>query len=338
MKKFFSTENVNIFSDFSIKHLMVIFSISLFVIPCLFVIFAQAEKSPDAIAFRVLANPKHYSPLRWYNEKITVKGAPQQLLVDGYQAVRDGRTVYVSAANVVGGSATTMYTNIYIISYNNQAENVTQDIFGQILAHWRFNTNLALEEAGSCVSIDGATTETSCINDRECETGGYCNSLKGDIVRKVRRMADIADIETALDKYKNKNGRYPQLSAGSYLANKTVSTWPSWQGNLGTVLGVTLPIDPINRLGKCKTDDIENAKYYPNTCWNQSESIFAGTLPTNLSASSTLPANSQVYVYRATPDGLDYILSTSAVDPSSIINPLTLAGESTTDVVGTIVR
>lgn len=235
------------------------------------------------------------------------------MMVDGYRAVRDGRSVYVGAANYEGGQ---LYTNIYIISYNQEAETATADIFGQILSYWRFNTNL--ETPGDCFF----SAVPGCINDRDCASGDYCTSLKGEVVRNTRRLADIADIETLLENYKKKNGKFPALSAGSYMAHKTLSVWPSWQDALGKDLGTVLPVDPINRLGSCPLN------YDPITCWDEVSSSFSGVLPDDLSATSTLPADSEVYIYRVSPDGLAYTLSTTSVDPATIIS-----GADLTDVI-----
>ena len=92
----------------------------------------------DAIAVRVIPNPNHLSAQKWYKSQ-GFSGSPQSLIVDGYQAVRDGRTVYVSATNVVGNN---IYTNIYLISYDQEADHQTVDIFGKILSNWKFNTNI----------------------------------------------------------------------------------------------------------------------------------------------------------------------------------------------------
>ena len=68
-------------------------------------------------------------------------GSPQALLVDGYEAIRDGRTVYVNAANI-DPNTKLIYTNIYLISYNQDSAAQTVDILGQIITHWKFNSNL----------------------------------------------------------------------------------------------------------------------------------------------------------------------------------------------------
>ncbi|MBA3047849.1 hypothetical protein KKC83_03220, partial [Patescibacteria group bacterium] len=82
---------------------------------------ALAAASSDAIAIRVIPNTEHYSAARWYAEQ-GFSGSPQSLIVDGYEAVRDGRTVYVNAANIADNN---LYVNIYLISYNQDPEQAT---------------------------------------------------------------------------------------------------------------------------------------------------------------------------------------------------------------------
>lgn len=220
-----------------------------------------AEVSPDAIAIRVMPNTDHYSPLAWYGKNIKIQGSPQNLFVDGYEAVRDGRTVYVNAANISGSN---FYTNIYIISYNQEAENPTIDIFGQILTHWKFNTNSEID-----------------------------NNQKQKIIRDVKRLADLYDMNLALADYEED---FPDLKSGSYITGASVSTWPSWQATLGAELGLTMPIDPTNELGSCPTG------YEVTTCWNQKDKKFYFNF--NLtSADARSISHSPVYWYK---DGVFY--------------------------------
>lgn len=64
---------------------------------------ARAQVSNDAVAVRVLPNPAHQSALDWYYANIPAdrQGSPAETSVDGYPAVRDGRSVYVNAGNAV---------------------------------------------------------------------------------------------------------------------------------------------------------------------------------------------------------------------------------------------
>ncbi|MDD5071116.1 MAG: hypothetical protein PHQ42_00010 [Patescibacteria group bacterium] len=224
---------------------------------------AADAPNPDAIAIRVIPNLGHYGVSRWYNQQ-GFKGSPQPLTIDGYEAIRDGRTIYVNAANVVGDN---LYTNIYLISYNQEAEAATKSILEQIISHWKFNTN-----------IDNA-------------------ELKEKITRDTKRLSRLAEIKIALDNYKETKGHYPKLEAGTYLANKTISTWPSWQQTLAKELGVGLPTDPVNKLGACPG-------YDSITCWNEAGKTFAGaTLP---DGTLELPADSNAFVYTAATDGSSY--------------------------------
>jgi len=224
----------------------------LFSSPFFFLDFSFAATSSDAIAIRVVSNPDHYSPIRWYAEK-GFTGSPQSLIVDGFEAVRDGRTVYVNAANPVDtdgdGVLDRLYTNIYLISYTQDSESATVDIFGQILSHWKLATNITVD--GSC-SNDASI---ACTYDAECGGNDFCTSQKAKVIRDLRRLSDLTDVETALKKYKDKNGYYPKLSSGSYLPNTTISTWPSWQETLGQDMGAVLPVDPVNKLGVCSGGD-----------------------------------------------------------------------------------
>lgn len=220
------------------------------------------EISPDAIAIRVMPNADHFSPLLWYKKNIKLHGSPQDFLVDGYEAVRDGRTVYVNAANISGNN---FFTNIYIISYNQEAETPTIDIFGQILSHWKFNINPEIS-----------------------------NIQKQKIIRDVKRLANLYDLNSALANYKE--DAFPRLKSGSYIIGASVSTWPSWQATLGKELAATMPIDPINKLAGCL------AGYDAKTCWNQADKAFYFNF--NLTAADAKSiSHSPVYWYK---DGVFY--------------------------------
>ena len=255
-------------------------------------------RSADAIAMRVIPNPEHYSSLRWYNEKVPNKSTPQLLTVDGYEAVRDGRTVYVDAANV-DLAGPTLHTNIYIISYNQQAEKPTEDIFGQILANWRFNSNLEILP-GNCSD----NSSISCLNDSECLTLGYCTSFKAKVTRDTLRLARLNDIKSAINKYQQsyKHKHFPILSAGTYLTNRTISVWPSWQETLGEILGSSLPVDPLNQLSNCPGYNIQ-------TCWNEQSKSFVWATELN---AGTIPAGNYVFLYKTDSIGASFNICTAS--------------------------
>lgn len=238
-----------------------VFIMAIFLLPP--AVFSDTA-SPDALAVRVMANPKHYSPLVWYKNN-NFKGAPQSLMVDGYEAVRDGRTVYVNAANLLDG---TLWTNIYIISYNQNAESPTVDIFGQMLLHWKFNTNLNADQA-----------------------------QKDQIRRDVKRLSDMTAMNDLLDQYKaGHNGAYPDLKAGSYIAGASVSTWPSWRDTLSKFFSASLPVDPVNKLNDC-------TGYDSGTCWNPQTKEFKFNLNANSAGDANSVSRSAVYWYK---DGVFY--------------------------------
>ena len=288
---FSASQNTN--SDFSSSHI------------------AQAQQKPkaDAIGVRVLPNPEHYDPLTWYRQQ-GFKGDPEKLRVDGYRAVREGRSVYINAANIEDNN---LKTYIYIISFNQEIGPETIEIFNRIISNWEFNTNIS-QEMGKCeISALFCDNDDSCPEnyicsenkclpsegdipncriDSDCPQGLFCNSPKARIVRDVKRLADIGKIKTRLEKYYNQKGKYPVLSSGSYVKYKTLSAWPSWQKELGKRLGIKLPQDPVNALGDCG-----DPRFQPRTCWDKQVLEFAGDLN---STPIDLPSGSKTYFYNTT--------------------------------------
>ena len=246
-----------------------------------------AEKSVDAIAIRIIPNMEHYSAMYWY-KKQGFTGSPQSVVVNGYNGIRDGKTVYVNVGNV---ESNVLYTNIYLISYNQEAEGHTVDIFGQILKHWKFNVNIAT--LGKCSESD-----VYCMIDTDCFNNEYCNSEKAKIIRDINRMENLVELNEIIEKYREKNSHYPKVGAGSYLPNKTISAWPSWQKVLAQDLAMELPNDPINKLGDCGDD-----RFHDITCWDKQKKEFADS---DLTDGLSLPEDSYVYVYVGTPMGINY--------------------------------
>ncbi len=217
------------------------------------------------------------------------------------------------AANTCDTSTTPeLYTNIYIISYNQDPENATTDIFGQLLQYWKFNIEVKncsqtvtqactdtrecpggeiCQQTGSCSN----NAEKSCVIDSDCSEGGFCNSKKSTVVRDTRRLSDLRVMKDKLEEYNRVTRRYPSLENGTYLTNRSVSTWPSWSGTFRSTLGSNIPVDQINKMGTCP------AGFEPSTCWNDTLKQFAGT-PDPL----TMPAGSKVYYYQYKPADNSY--------------------------------
>ena len=182
-----------------------------------------------------------------------------------------------------------MIPNIYLISYNQEAERITMDIFSKIISHWRFNTNII--NPGKCVreSMD------ICMLDSDCSRDEYCVSKKAKLIRDTRRLEDFSEIKILLEDYKNIHGYYPRLQAGTYLPSNTISVWPSWNDMFSEELGATLPEDPVNIIGACGDDRFDEI-----TCWDEQDKEFVG------GADMILPNNSLVYTYKSNSLGSEY--------------------------------
>jgi hypothetical protein len=251
------------------------------------------ESSSDAVAVRVISNPEYYSAERWYKEK-GFTGNPTSLEVDGYEAVKDGRTVYVHAANISGAN---IYSNIYLISYDQNADKDTEEMFSKILSSWKFNSNL--DTSSTCKN----NITIGCLYDSECPDDDFCLSEKAKVTRDIVRLGRVNDFKYSLEEFKNKNGYYPIIKSGTYVPNYSLSVWPSWGDNLENQLKTKIPVDPVNKIGDCSGFDEE-------TCWNQETKEFATSLP-------ILPTGSNVVLYQGSDDGSTYYACT--VPESSFI-------------------
>lgn len=238
-------------------------------------------KKGDALGIRVAKNAEHYSPMTWY-AKQGFRGTPAEVVIDGFQGIADGRTIYTNAVNTISRIISLVtrtfyrvnyYTNIYILSHTQNAGTDTQDIFNQIYENIGFGAN---------------------IRDLD---------LKDSITRDIKRLSDVRIMEAHLKDYaathkkcsitssavctQNSdcpngeicNSVYPALESGSYMPRFTTSKWPSWQTGLGTELGKSLPADPLNAFADCG-DGFDG-----ETCYNA------------VSRNFSWPADSYVYSY-----------------------------------------
>ena len=197
-----------------------------------------AQTGGEAIGIRIIPNPERLSPQAWYRANVPNPGNPAALVVDGYPAIRDGRSVYISGTNYDPATAT-LYSNIYLISHSDTANQQVQAVFNEFIRQFRLNTNIS-------------DTET-----------------RLQIRRDLRRATDLSTIQAQLEDYKSKTGTYPRFEGGSYLPNTSYSAWPSWQATLGNLLGSALPVDPRNEFIGCKDP------YDAKTCWSATDRQFA---------------------------------------------------------------
>jgi hypothetical protein len=222
-------------------------------------LFTVQGSAGDAIGVKIMENPQRLTPSAWYQQNVQNPGNPSIFMVDGYYALKEGRTVYVGATNVSGASNENIYSYIYIISYNEGAAAETVNIFNQLLENLIFNTNL------------------TSADQRE------------EIQRDLFRIYDLKQISNELESYYSRHGFYPTLSSGSYLKGKTYSAWPSWQYTFGQALGQSLPVDPLNRFygpcAGCPNNPQQSNYQCDGTCYN------------SLTKNFVHPNNSHVYGY-----------------------------------------
>lgn len=318
-------------------------------------VLAESNVS-DAIATRVIPNPDHISAQAWY-ERQGFSGSPQSLIVDGYKAVRDGRTVYVSATNIIFGENNNnfLYSNIYLISYNQTADSQTVDIFGQILKNWRFNTNLS-DIVGSCSisskncfeqsdCLDGYGCQNNkcvlaedhninCVLDSDCPNNLFCDGKKAKIVRDLDRLEKMVATKNKLSEYYQRNNHYPILGAGTYLSHIALSVWPSWSNVFLREVSLNGISDPINKLGSCAD---EEQKFDLDTCWNSVNNTFFDNSGSYNYNSFALPSNSYILSYITNPNGSDYnlcaVMETASAEmnfhlASSSVSAYNCGGES----------
>ncbi len=231
----------------------------------------SASSAGDAIGVRVLSNSDHLSPMGWYTKQ-GFTGSPSAILVDGLEAVTDGRSTYVAAANVSDGNK--LYSNIIVISYNEGASDETIDIYDQILTNAKFLTNIVdtnkqkiirdtkrladLQDMADLVATYAAdnmtcsaTTSKTCSADSDCPTSETCEAI------------------------------VPALASGTAVRALSSSAWTSWSQALGGALdGDDLPTDPLNKYGDC-------TGYDGTTCVNLT------------SGNYYCPLDSYVYHYQA---------------------------------------
>lgn len=289
-------------------------------------ISSVVAQKKSAIGVRIMANREHLPARRWYeNQNFLKKGNPAPILVDGYDGIKDGNTVYVNAMNILhpdifgpfyceknglisapgnvgkcedeANKNPNFFTNIYVISYTEDAAN--QTIFNQVISNWKFNSNINLHTP--CAGCNGGQAEV--------------DAARAEIRRDTRRLADMAYMHWVFEKFYNAYGYYPKLDSGTYIQNETLSRWPSWQETLGAELGITLQVDPINSFGVCAGNNqgCYCLDHDPETCWNEKTRLFNGarSFKTNLPAGTGLPAGAKVYYYKSYGNGASYEFNAS---------------------------
>ena len=281
-------------------------------------LFLLPSPSTDAIAVRVYDNAEFLSPAVWYNRNVPSSGSPQSIEINGYQGIKDGRTIYVSAALQDSGSAYT--SNIYIMSYNKDAAADALTIYGELLDNWRFTINLT--DLNICSGDASVYCESDDICQAKVPAVGLCEIDATKIRRDAKRVTDLGGLRSDLERYRGicsndnergctsdsgclsggsclvKNDTYPLLPAGTFISGQSTSKWPSWNETLGTQLEVSLPLDPLNIFASCPADpnDPNAANFEQSSCWDDTNKVFECS------------DGSHIYWYEATGSGGGYNL------------------------------
>lgn len=201
----------------------------------------------DVISLRIYKNLNSLPPDAWYRANVPNPGSTTHVDIDCvsddsgkycFSGAQDGPSLYIAAPNISNSS---IYNNIYLLGYSRGANAATQNIYSQLVNFIKFNVQHA-------------------------DTIARKLALRRDMVR----LSDIAYINQLIIRYKNATGKVPQLESGSYVRGRTFSVWPSWQSGLGSVLGATLPTDPLNYFkgGSCP------AGYDNKTCYDSVSQVF----------------------------------------------------------------
>ncbi len=158
----------------------------------------------DAIGLRISYNNEHVGVARWYTSK-GFNGAPTPMKVDGYDALKDNRTLYVNAAAMNAAmSKFNLYTNINTLSYTDNAAPETVNVYNQIVNNIDFNRNDELQSQSICRDALGGNV-VRCNIDLDCRVnssgvpvagmGEYtCDAEKGLCLDKDKKVAPNAGV------------------------------------------------------------------------------------------------------------------------------------------------
>ncbi len=179
-----------------------------------------ADKTDDAIGVQIFANPTKSDGTRqtlseWYVTKFGSLASVQSANVAGYDALTNEFNLYINAFNLNGD---TVYNNVYLFSIDTNATPETREVFKQLIASLRFNTNLTnhnrcLREGALGVREtpnDLAVPPISCTTDFDCRdsagiakigTSGICSNALTKFMRDLIRLEQLHTIQMQTDSY-----------------------------------------------------------------------------------------------------------------------------------------
>ncbi|MEK7451955.1 MAG: hypothetical protein AAB664_01335, partial [Patescibacteria group bacterium] len=174
-------------------------------------------------------------------------GVPAPAKLDGYEAVQTGTTIYAAAGNLAKDAQdkNVLYSNIYVISYNEDAGPQAKMIFDQILKNFKLNASVCPAGSTDCITdlqlckdtnpagfsknsknnYIGCTTDVGCLEVCQkgyCSITGsacdetkpcaastknpFCDAEKTKLQRDVKRLTDIIQMQSVLDAYGGTHG------------------------------------------------------------------------------------------------------------------------------------
>ncbi len=251
---------------------------------------------PMVTAYRTLTE--------WYQAKFgAVPSTMRRVTVQGYEALTDGNSYYISGLNQFEErDRNTLGNHVYLFTINPDAQESTKRVFTALINSLRFNINIS--DVGLCSVGDGSRESdiftpdaagVACTVDSDCTTlgeGRICANARTKLLRDWTRLQDVAGVQTAASIVYARDQRFPLLSSGTYIPGYTNSRWPSWGATLSQALGAALPRDPLNSWSGCDGAD-------PQTCWNP-DAATGGTFQ--------CPVDASIYEYTVRSDGSNYEL------------------------------
>ncbi len=214
----------------------------------------------DAIGVRVYENERHEAPADWYvAQRFT--GSPSPATIDGYSALQDPKTLYVSVPDKYGDPQFRSY--MYVFGLGDTADARVTEVFKLLTANLRFNTNIAAAQQVTGLCKASSTKEivqkdaknVTCTANLDCQkvfpersSDIFCDAPKDKLRRDARRWEQLVTMTKDLDDTKESTGFYPKIEAGSFIRGLTTSKWPSWGQSLGKA---GTQADPINAFNQC---------------------------------------------------------------------------------------